>query len=102
MGTSTTAPSSGRSWPASASAGVGPAAPERGPTRPTAVLGEVSRCRLDGEAYRRRNVVERCFNKLKLKHKAMATRYDKLAHHCQAMVALACLRPGCPDIADMT
>ncbi|GAB7101825.1 hypothetical protein JCM4814A_01390 [Streptomyces phaeofaciens JCM 4814] len=34
-----------------------------------------SRCRLDRAAYRRRNVVERCFNRLK-HNKALATRYD--------------------------
>ncbi|WP_443058098.1 IS5 family transposase [Streptomyces sp. NBC_00820] len=36
------------------------------------------RCRLDRAAYRRRNVVERCFNRLK-HNKALATRYDKTA-----------------------
>ncbi|MFH8471006.1 IS5/IS1182 family transposase, partial [Streptomyces sp. NPDC017991] len=30
-------------------------------------------------AYRRHNIVERCFNKLK-HNKALATRYDKRAH----------------------
>ncbi|GAA1709414.1 hypothetical protein GCM10009680_57980 [Streptomyces yatensis] len=41
------------------------------------------RCRLDRAAYRRRNVVERCFNRLK-HNKALATRYDKRARHYQA------------------
>ena len=50
-----------------------------------------SRCRLDRAAYRRRNVVERCFNRL-MHNKALATRYDKLARHYQALVTLACLR----------
>lgn len=54
-----------------------------------------SRCRLDRAAYRRRNVVERCFNKLK-HNKALATRYDKRARHCQALVTLACLRLWLP------
>ncbi|MFF9581282.1 hypothetical protein [Streptomyces achromogenes] len=40
-------------------------------------------CRLDRAAYRRRNVVERCFNKLKY-HKALATRYDKRARGVDA------------------
>ncbi len=40
--------------------------------------------------YRRRNVVECCFNRLK-QNKALATRYDKRARHYQAMVTLACL-----------
>ncbi len=54
-----------------------------------------SRCRLDRAAYRRRNTVERCFNKLK-HNKALATRYDKRARHYQAMVTLACLRLWLP------
>ncbi|OEV09336.1 transposase [Streptomyces nanshensis] len=49
------------------------------------------RCTLDRSVYRRRNVVERCFNRLK-QYKALATRYDKLARHYQAMVTLACLQ----------
>ncbi|WP_435303879.1 transposase [Streptomyces phaeoluteigriseus] len=49
-----------------------------------------SLCRLDRAAYRRRNVVEHCFNKLK-HNKALATRYDKRARHFQALVTLACL-----------
>jgi transposase len=53
------------------------------------------RCYLDRAAYRRRNVVERCFNKLK-HHKALATRYDKRARHYQAMVTLACLKLWLP------
>jgi transposase len=48
-------------------------------------------CGFDPAAYRRRNVVERCFNRLK-QHKALATRYDKRAIHYQAMVTIACLR----------
>ena len=54
-----------------------------------------SLCRLDRAAYRRRNVVERCFNKLK-HNKALATRYDKRARHYEAMVTLACLRLWLP------
>ncbi|MEU6419598.1 transposase [Streptomyces spiralis] len=50
-----------------------------------------SRCRLNRAAYRRRNVVEPCFNRLK-HNKALATRYDKRARHYQALVTLACLR----------
>lgn len=57
-------------------------------------------CHLDRTAYRRRNVVERCFNKLK-QNKALATRYDKRARHYKALVTLACLRLWLPtDIAD--
>ena len=53
-------------------------------------------CHLDRTAYRRRNVVERCFNKLK-QNKALATRYDKRARHYKALVTLACLRLWLPD-----
>lgn len=35
-----------------------------------------SLCRIDRAIYHRRNVVERCFNKLK-QNKALASRYDK-------------------------
>ncbi|ATL25614.1 Mobile element protein [Streptomyces formicae] len=53
------------------------------------------RCHLNRATYRRRNPVERCFNKLK-HHKALATRYDKRARHYQAMVTLACLQLWLP------
>lgn len=49
-----------------------------------------SLCWLDRAAYRRRNVVERCFNKLK-HNNALATCYDKLARNYQALVTIACL-----------
>jgi transposase len=41
-------------------------------------------------AYRRRNVVERCFQRLK-QHRAIATRYDKTATSYQGMLDLATL-----------
>ena len=44
----------------------------------------------DREAYRRRNVVERCFNRLK-QFRALATRYDKRALNYRAFVVLASL-----------
>jgi transposase len=45
---------------------------------------------LDRELYTRRNMVERCFNKLK--HcRAVATRYDKLADSYRAWIVLAAL-----------
>ncbi len=44
----------------------------------------------DAVAYRRRNVVERCFNRLK-QFRAIATRYDKTALSYQAMIDLATL-----------
>ncbi|MFE2014190.1 IS5/IS1182 family transposase, partial [Streptomyces sp. NPDC059491] len=55
-----------------------------------------SLCRLDREVYRRRNVVERCFNRLK-QNKALATRYDKRARHYNALVTIACLRLWLPN-----
>ncbi|MFB8103060.1 IS5 family transposase [Streptomyces sp. NPDC056007] len=80
--------------------GIGCVTPERtaqidGPRRRSETL-----CRLDRAAYRRRNVVERCFDRLK-QNRALATRYDKRARHHQALVTLACLRLWLPtDIAD--
>lgn len=44
----------------------------------------------DKTAYRRRNVVERCFGRLK-QHRAIATRYDKTALSYQGMIDLATL-----------
>jgi transposase len=44
----------------------------------------------DRVAYRRRNVVERCFQRLK-QHRAIATRYDKTAISYQGMIDLATL-----------
>jgi transposase len=45
----------------------------------------------DPLAYRRRNVVERCFAQLK-QYRAIATRYDKTALSYQAMIDLATLK----------
>lgn len=44
----------------------------------------------DAEAYRGRNVVERCVNRLK-QWRAVATRYDKRAANYRAMVVIASL-----------
>jgi transposase len=44
----------------------------------------------DKTAYRRRNIVERCFNRFK-QYRAIATRYDKTATSYQAMIDLATL-----------
>lgn len=46
---------------------------------------------VDREIYRQRNLVERCFNKLK-HFRRIATRYDKLATNFLAAVALASMR----------
>ncbi|SOE60443.1 Transposase [Streptomyces sp. OV198] len=44
----------------------------------------------DRQLYKRRNVVERCFNRLK-QWRGIATRYDKTAESYQAAVTLASL-----------
>ncbi|MCX5010965.1 transposase [Streptomyces sp. NBC_00555] len=44
----------------------------------------------DKQVYKRRNVVERCFNRLK-QWRGIATRYDKTAQSYQAAVTLASL-----------
>lgn len=44
----------------------------------------------DPVIYKRRNVVERCFNRFK-QYRAIATRYDKTALSFQAMIDLATL-----------
>ena len=54
----------------------------------------------DRAAYRRRNVVERCFNRLK-QFRALATRYDKRALNYRAFVVLASLLLWLPhDLPD--
>lgn len=50
----------------------------------------------DREAYRRRNVVERCVNKLK-QWRAIATRYEKRAVNYRAMVVIASLMMWLPS-----
>jgi transposase len=44
----------------------------------------------DKQLYKRRNVVERCFNRLK-QCRSVATRYDKTASSYQATVTIAAL-----------
>lgn len=48
------------------------------------------RRRFDRDAYRRRNVVERCVNRLK-GFRGLATRYEKRAINYRAMIAIAAL-----------
>ena len=43
----------------------------------------------DTERYKERNLVERCFNRLK-QHRALATRYAKRASLYRALVVIAC------------
>ena len=50
----------------------------------------------DREAYRRRNVVERCVNRLK-QWRAIATRYEKRAVNYRAMVIIASLMMWLPS-----
>jgi transposase len=45
----------------------------------------------DREAYRQRNVVERCFNRLK-QNRALATRYAKRAALYRALAVIAAIR----------
>lgn len=47
--------------------------------------------RFDADAYKGRNVVERCFRRLK-RCRAIATRYQKLDHAYSAFVTLASIR----------
>jgi transposase len=49
----------------------------------------------DADAYKRRNVVERCVNRLK-QCRALATRYEKTAAAYHALVTLAALRLWLP------
>ncbi|WP_387490331.1 IS5 family transposase [Photorhabdus sp. RM96S] len=49
------------------------------------------RVKFDHKTYRRRNVVERCFGRLK-EHRRIATRYEKTARNYIAMVKLGCIR----------
>ncbi|WP_440864882.1 transposase [Symbiopectobacterium purcellii] len=48
------------------------------------------RSQLYRDAYRRRNVVERCFGRLK-EYRRIATRYEKTARNYLAMVKLGCI-----------
>lgn len=50
----------------------------------------------DRETYRRRNVVERCMNRLK-QWRAIATRYEKRAANYRAMVIIASLMMWLPS-----
>ena len=52
--------------------------------------GERADPRFDQAAYRERNGVERLINRLK-ENRAIATRYEKLAAHYEALLTIACI-----------
>ena len=62
--------------------GIGPVIPTKTDERPNP--------RFDRAAYRQRNRVERLVNRLK-QHRAIATRYEKLAAHYEALLTIACI-----------
>lgn len=66
--------------------GIGAVIPRRRDQRP-----DDRRYRFDREAYRRRNVIERCVNLLK-ENRRLGTRYEKLAVNFLALVKLAAVR----------
>lgn len=46
-------------------------------------------CAFDRHIYKDRNLIERCFGRLK-QFKSIATRYDRFATSCPSFVYLAC------------
>ncbi|EFE7832848.1 IS5 family transposase, partial [Escherichia coli] len=61
------------------------------PRKSNEKMASDGRAQLDRDAYRNRNVVERCFGRLK-EYRRIATRYDKTARNYLAMVKLGCIR----------
>lgn len=61
------------------------------PRKSNEKLAQDGRLQLDRDTYRNRNVVERCFGRLK-ECRRIATRYDKTARNYLAMVKLGCIR----------
>lgn len=61
------------------------------PRKSNEKMASEGRTRLDRDAYRNRNVVERRFGRLK-EYRRIATRYDKTAINYLAMVKLGCIR----------
>ncbi len=61
------------------------------PRKSNEKLASDGRSQLYRDAYRRRNVVERCFGRLK-EYRRIATRYEKTARNYLAMVKLGCIR----------
>ncbi len=61
------------------------------PRKSNEKMASDGRSQFDRDAYRNRNVVERCFGRLK-ECRRIATRYDKTARNYLAMVKLGCIR----------
>lgn len=61
------------------------------PRKSNEKMASDGRSQLDRDAYRNRNVVERCFSRLK-EYRRIATRYNKTARNYLAMVKLGCIR----------
>lgn len=70
--------------------------PERKDQRERRARRPGRRPSFDREAYRRRNVVERCVNRLK-QWRSVATRYEKRAVNYRAMVVIASLMLWLPS-----
>lgn len=61
------------------------------PRKSNEKMASDGRSQLDRDAYRNRNVVERCFGRLK-EYRRIATRYNKTVRNYLAMVKLGCIR----------
>ncbi|MDR5617957.1 transposase, partial [Arsenophonus sp.] len=61
------------------------------PRKTNEKMASDGRSRFASDAYRHRNVVERCFGRLK-EYRRIATRYDKTARNYLSMVKLGCIR----------
>ena len=61
------------------------------PRKSNEKMASDGRSQLDRDAYRNRNIVDRCFGCLK-GYRRIATTYDKIARNQLAMVKLGCIR----------